>query len=257
MAIRGIDTHAHLFLADFAQDRTAVTARAQRICEAVLLPNIDEHTLLSVRHLTQAWPGFYFGMVGLHPTQVGAHFSEQLRTLRQALEEGGWIAIGEVGLDAYHQPHTLPQQEEALYEQAQWAKAYNLPLSIHFRSALDRTLEVLRPLQGSIHGVFHCFTGTKEEAFRILAAGFVVGIGGVVTFKKAASLHEAVRHLPAGSFVLETDSPYLAPTPYRGRRNESSYLSYIAQAIATLRNRPVEAILEETTHTAKMIFPGL
>jgi TatD DNase family protein len=159
-----------------------------------------------------------------------------------------------VGLDAYHDADSLPQQREALFIQAQWAKELDLPLSIHFRSALEETLEVLRPFFGEIRGVFHCFTGSWDEARRILDAGFVLGLGGVVTFRNAVTLHDAVRRLPTGSFVLETDSPYLAPHPYRGRRNESSYLPIIAKAIAELRGSPVEAIWEETTATACQIF---
>lgn len=255
MATRGIDTHAHLFLEAFGQDIEAVTHRAQAVCEAVLLPNLDAHTLPALRALIQRFPGFYHGMLGLHPTHVREDFLEQLAELRLALDQGGWIAIGEVGLDAYHDASTLPRQREALSIQVAWARETGLPLSIHFRAALDDTLEVLMPFRGEVRGVFHCFTGSREEAFRILNAGFVVGLGGVVTFKNASALHDAVRHLPAGSFVLETDSPYLAPHPYRGRRNESSYLPLIAQAVAMLRGVPVELIWEETNATAQQIFP--
>jgi len=255
MATRGIDTHAHLFLEAFAHDIEAVTHRARAVCEAVLLPNLDVHTLPALLELTRRFPDFYYGMIGLHPTHVREDFLRQLSTLRSALNQGHWVAIGEVGLDAYHDASTLPLQREALSIQADWARETGLPLSIHFRAALDDTLAVLKPFYGAVKGVFHCFTGTREEAFRILDAGFVVGLGGVVTFKNASALHEAVRHLPAGSFVLETDSPYLAPHPYRGRRNESSYLSLIARAVAALRGLPVEHIWEETTATARQIFP--
>ncbi len=255
MAARGIDTHAHLFLEAFAHDIEAVTHRAQAVCEAVLLPNLDVHTLPTLQELTQRFPGFYHGMLGLHPTHVREDFHEQLAKLRSALTQGSWVAIGEVGLDAYHDAATLPRQREALHIQAEWAREMGLPLSIHFRAALDDTLEVLKPFRGEVRGVFHCFTGDREEAFRILNAGFVVGLGGVVTFKNAPALHEAVQHLPAGSFVLETDSPYLSPHPYRGRRNESSYLTFIARAVAALRGVPVERVYEETTATARQIFP--
>jgi TatD DNase family protein len=254
MATRGIDTHAHLFLETFAADIEAVTYRAQATCKAVLLPNLDETTLPAVQNLIQKAPTFYYGMIGLHPTHVRADFHQQIQILQSALSDPRWIAIGEVGLDAYHDADSLPQQREALFIQAQWAKELDLPLSIHFRSALEETLEVLRPFFGEIRGVFHCFTGSWEEARRILDAGFVLGLGGVVTFRNAVTLHEAVRRLPLGSFVLETDSPYLAPHPYRGRRNESSYLPLIAKAIAELRGSPIEAIWEETTATACQIF---
>ncbi len=257
MATRGIDTHAHLFLEAFAEDIEAVTHRARAVCQAVLLPNLDETTLPAVQSLVQKAPDFYYGMIGLHPTHVRADFHQQLQSLKAALDDASWVAIGEVGLDAYHDPSTLPYQREALYIQAGWAREKKLPLSIHFRAALNETLEVLKPFQGEITGVFHCFTGSREEAFRILDAGFVVGLGGVVTFKNAIELHEAVRHLPQGSFVLETDSPYLAPHPYRGRRNESSYLSIIARAIAELRGTPVEAIWDETNATAWKVFKPL
>ncbi len=254
MATRGIDTHAHLFLEAFAGDMEAVTYRAQAICEAVFLPNLDETTLSAIQALMQKAPGFYCGMIGLHPTHVRPDFLMQLDTLQKALPQSPWIAIGEVGLDAYHDLTTLPYQREALLIQVQWAKEKNLPLSIHFRSALHDTLEILKPFQGAVRGVFHCFTGSWEEARQILDAGFIVGIGGVVTFRNAPELHDAVRRLPEGSFVLETDSPYLAPHPYRGRRNESSYLSLIARAVAELRSVPIEAIWETTNATARQVF---
>jgi Mg-dependent DNase len=184
MATRGIDTHAHLFLEAFGQDIEAVTHRAQAVCEAVLLPNLDAHTLPALRALIQRFPGFYHGMLGLHPTHVREDFLEQLTELRSALNQGRWIAIGEVGLDAYHDASTLPRQREALSIQVAWARETGLPLSIHFRAALDETLEVLMPFRGEVTGVFHCFTGSREEAFRILNAGFVVGLGGGSDFQE-------------------------------------------------------------------------
>lgn len=254
MAIRGIDTHAHLFLEAFRGEWEAITHRAREVCQAVLLPNLDTTSLPQLEALVAYAPDFYYGMVGLHPMHVGADYQAQLGLLAQKLESGSWVAIGEVGLDLYHSAHTRTWQEAAFVSQVEWARRYNLPLSIHFRAALNEVLALLKPYIGQVRGVFHCFTGNREEAYRILEGGFVLGLGGVVTFRNATALQEAVRYIPAGSFVLETDSPYLAPHPLRGRRNESSYLSYIAKAIAALRDTSEEAIWEETTQTACALF---
>lgn len=252
MAPRGIDTHAHLFLSDFAQDLEAVTHRAKDACLAVLLPNLDLHTLPAVVQLMQIEPGFYFGMIGLHPTHVKADFHEQLKGLESQLHSYPWVAIGEVGIDLYHDRSTYELQREALDLQAKWAAQLQLPLSIHFREALDQTLEALRPY--TVKGVFHCFTGSYEEAKKILDAGFYLGIGGVITYKNATALQEAVRKIPLEWIVLETDSPYLAPVPMRGKRNESSYLPYIARAVAELKGISTGTVIEKTTLNAQALF---
>ncbi|MCX8112678.1 MAG: TatD family hydrolase [Bacteroidia bacterium] len=252
MATRGIDTHAHLFLGEFSADIQAVTHRAKSVCEAVLLPNLDIHTLPALESLTESEPGFYYGMIGLHPSYVKADFREQLRALEKHLHRRAWIGIGEVGIDLYHDRSTFSWQAEALSTQAEWAARLRLPLSIHFRHALSETLEVLAPY--AVRGVFHCFTGSYEEGKRILDAGFYIGIGGVVTYKNATLLRDAVVRLPLEAIVLETDSPYLAPVPVRSKRNESSYLTYIARAIGELRGISVEQVLEITTEAARRLF---
>ncbi len=254
MEARAIDTHAHLFLKEFAADLEAVTYRAQQVCEAVLLPNLDTSTLPQLAAIVALAPGFYYGMIGLHPTHVGPDFEAQLAQLEGALERGSWVAIGEVGMDLYHTPQTRPWQEEALARQAEWARRYKLPLSIHFRQALEETLSVLQPFIGEVEGVFHCFTGSYEEAKRILDAGFYLGIGGVITYKSAEPLREALRKVPLERLLLETDSPYLAPVPHRGKRNESSYLLYIARTLAEVRGLPLTRVLEETSHQARTLF---
>lgn len=254
MEARAIDTHAHLFLKEFAQDIAAVTYRAQQVCQAVLLPNLDITTLPQVEALVKQTPNFYYGMIGLHPTQVGADFEAQLAQLGEALTSGRWVAIGEVGMDLYHTPHTRAWQEAALACQVQWARQHQLPLSIHFRQALEETLSVLQPFLGQVKGVFHCFTGSYAEAKRILDAGFYLGIGGVITYKNAEPLREALRKVPLERLVLETDSPYLAPVPYRGKRNESSYLLPIARTLAEVKDVPLPLVLEQTTRTAQQLF---
>lgn len=256
MATRGVDTHAHLFLSDFAADIEAITHRARTTCEAVLLPNLDLDTLPAVVQLMNAEPGFYFGMIGLHPSHVKEDFRIQLTELEKHLTAHPWVAIGEVGIDLYHDRTTFDWQAEALTYQAEWAVRMHLPLSIHFRNALEETLGLLRPY--AVRGVFHCFTGTYEEGKRIIDAGFYLGIGGVLTYKSAHALQDAVKRLPLEWMVLETDSPYLAPVPMRGKRNESSYLTYIARALATLKGLPVEEIWAQTTQNARRLFalPG-
>ncbi|MCX7607450.1 MAG: TatD family hydrolase [Bacteroidia bacterium] len=254
MAPRAIDTHAHLFLEDFDADRAAVTHRARQVCEAVLLPNLDRSTLPILQALVASAPDLYYPMIGIHPTHVKGDYEEELATMKEALAQGRWIAIGEVGMDLYHDVSTRAWQEEALYTQAEWAVAYNLPLSIHFRAALEETLQVLRPFAGKVRGVFHCFTGTYTEAKRILDEGFYLGIGGVLTYKSAQELRDAVRLLPKGSFLLETDSPYLAPVPMRGRRNESSFLSYVIRVLAELRGESPQEVVEYTSAAARGLF---
>ncbi len=254
MAIRAVDTHAHLFLKEFEGQWDTVTYRAQQVCQAVLLPNLDAASLPDLLALWQRAPHFYYGMVGLHPTHVKENFHEELAQLRRVLDEHPWVAIGEVGLDLYWDPSTLSWQQEALYIQAEWARQRGLPLSVHFRQALHETLQVLRPLVGQVKGVFHCFTGSYEEARAILDAGFHLGIGGVLTYPKAEPLRQAVRRLPLESLVLETDSPYLAPVPLRGRRNESAYLTYVVKAIAELKGLSEDQVLEGTTQTACKLF---
>jgi len=254
MASRAVDTHAHLFLREFEGQWEAVTHRAQQVCQAVLLPNLDTASLPALLALWKTAPDFYYGMVGLHPTHVREGFREELAQLEKTLDAQPWVAIGEVGLDLYWDPSTRSWQEEALHVQATWAQQRGLPLSIHFRQALDETLAVLRPFVGQVEGVFHCFTGGYEEAERILDAGFHLGLGGVITYRSAQPLREAIRRLPLDKLVLETDSPYLAPVPLRGRRNESAYLTYIVKAIAELRGLPEAAVVEVTTETAARLF---
>ncbi|MCS7162939.1 MAG: TatD family hydrolase [Bacteroidia bacterium] len=254
MAARAIDTHAHLFLADFASDIAAVTYRAQSVCEAVFLPNLDATTLPALQKLCQEAPGFYKGLIGLHPLHVKADFENELAALGALLPQGEWIGIGEVGLDFYRSPQTRQWQEAAFSAQIEWAVAYDLPLSIHFRGALEETVALLRPFVGQVRGVFHCFTEGRAEAQRILDLGFFVGIGGVVTYPSALALRAAIPYIPLDRILLETDSPYLTPVPLRGRRNESAYLSYIIRALAELYRLPPEAIVEQTTQNARLLF---
>ncbi|MCS7297481.1 MAG: TatD family hydrolase [Bacteroidia bacterium] len=252
MESRAIDTHAHLFLKEFEADLSFLTYRARQVCAAVLLPNLDVHTLPQVKALVASEPFFYYGMIGLHPAYVKADFRQQLALLESELAEAPWVAIGEVGIDLFHHRDTFKWQAEAFAYQIEWAQRLNLPLSIHFREALDETLHLLHPYQ--VRGVFHCFTGSYEEGKRIIEAGFYLGIGGVLTYKNALALQEAVKRLPLDRFVLETDSPYLAPVPFRGRRNESSYVVYVARALAALHCTSEEAVLNITTQNALELF---
>ncbi|MEN3041491.1 MAG: TatD family hydrolase [Bacteroidia bacterium] len=240
---------------EFENDLAAVTYRAKGACEAVLLPNLDIHTLPAVKALMQAEPGFYYGMIGLHPSHVKEDFQIQLQSLENELRAYPWVAIGEVGIDLYHDASTYEWQAQALTTQAEWASKLKLPLSIHFRHALSETLSLLAPYD--VEGVFHCFTGSYEEGKRIIEAGFYVGIGGVLTYKNAMNLREAVQKLPLDRMVLETDSPYLAPAPMRGKRNESSYIYYTAQVLAELRRMRIEELINQTTENARRLFGSL
>ncbi|MGQ9863229.1 MAG: TatD family hydrolase [Bacteroidia bacterium] len=251
---KGIDTHAHLYVEEFQNEWEPLTTRVTQACQAVLLPNLDADSLPSLLSLCQIAPNLYFPMIGLHPCHVQENFSHVLHHFETLLPTQKWYGIGEIGLDLYHTPHTLPLQKQALHRQLEWAAQLKLPVSLHFRNAFAELRQEIAPYKGKIQGVFHCFTGGYEEAKIVLDLGFHVGIGGVVTFKNAPALHETLRKIPLSAVVLETDSPYLAPVPFRGKRNESTYLPYIAQAIAKLKNLSEIEVLEVTSSTAQSLF---
>lgn len=251
---KGIDTHAHLYVEEFQNEWETLTARVAQVCHAVLLPNIDADSLPAMLSLQRVAPTLYYPMLGIHPCHVEENFSHTLHHFETLLSTHKWYGIGEIGLDLYHTPQTLSLQKKALHQQLQWAEKLQLPVSLHFRNAFAELCQEIAPYKGKIQGVFHCFTGNYEEAKIVLDLGFHIGIGGVVTFKNASALHETIRKIPLTSIVLETDSPYLAPVPFRGKRNESTYLPYIAQAVAQLKSLPLSKVLEITTATAKKIF---
>lgn len=250
-----IDTHAHVYADSFSPDREEMLQRAAQCgIKAIYLPNIDVSSIEPMLELEKARPDFCFAMMGLHPCSVGEDFREALAIIRQWLERRPFCAIGEIGIDLYWDKSLRSQQEEAFIEQMRWALEFNLPIVIHARESLDVILDLMSPIQQSgLRGIFHCFTGTAEQAKRILDLGFLMGIGGVLTYKNSG-LEAVLKTVPLTSLVLETDSPYLPPVPFRGKRNESSYLPYIAAKLAEIYGKDVEEIALQTTKTAKELF---
>ena len=251
-----IDTHTHLFTDAFVEDRTEVVERAIAMgVTPMLLPNIDASTIPAVLDLYQQYPGHCLPMLGLHPCSVKADFEEQLQRIEKAvLETEGLVGIGEMGLDLYWDKTFFEEQQTAFRIQAGWAIQKGLPLSIHSRDAQEHTIALLTELhQTGLTGVQHCFVGSYEQGMQLIEMGFKLGIGGVVTYKKAG-LAETVARLPLEGLVLETDAPYLPPHPHRGKRNESAYLTLIAQKVAEAKNCSLEKVAKTCTLTAKEVF---
>ena len=252
-----IDTHTHLFVEEFSEDLPMVIQRAKEVgVERLFMPNIDDESLGDLLKVCAQYPGYCYPMLGYHPTSVDALSMKKVLRMKEHLVSGHpFIAIGEVGLDLYWDKTYLREQQVVLDEQIQWALAWNLPLVIHCREAFAELFEVLRPYKGTgLNGVFHSFTGTMEEAEEALGYdNFVLGINGVVTFKKSA-LPEVLKRIPLERLVLETDSPYLAPTPFRGKRNESSYVGKVADKLAEIYEVSTGEICSITTRNALKVF---
>ena len=249
------DTHTHLYLEDFDNDRARVMQNAlDNGVERILLPNIDSTTLERLQKMVSAFPENCFPMMGLHPTSVKEDVEKELALVEKELQTGNYYGVGEIGIDLYWDQTFAEEQKEAFRRQLQWAKKYRLAVSIHTRNAFDSVLHIVKQeLTDNLKGVFHCFTGTTEEAKKLMDTGFKLGIGGIVTFKNSG-LAETVAGLPLEALVLETDAPYLTPVPYRGKRNQSAYLLYIAQKIAEVKNVRIEEVAEVTTATAETLF---
>lgn len=252
-----IDTHSHIYGPEFDEDRDLVVERARQAgVEAILLPNINADSVLPMLELCRAYPQFCFPMIGLHPEDVREDYQTRLAEMEDLLEKPhSFLAIGEVGLDFYWDDTFRKQQIEALERQVCWARDNNLPLVIHCRSAHRELVEVMeRHRADNLSGIFHCFGGTCEEAAELLSFdGFVLGIGGVLTYKKS-TLPEVLKTVPLERVVMETDSPYLAPVPHRGKRNESAYVVYVAQRLAEVFGCDVSVVDNVTTSTAKRLF---
>jgi len=254
-----IDTHCHLFDKAFDADRAAVVQRAQAAGVAhMLMPNVDRSTYAAMMNTAKKFAAVCAPAVGVHPTSVSAaSVEEDLRFVRHALETqptGTFVAVGEVGIDCYHSREFLEQQIFAFEEQLRLAEKYRLPVMIHARDSFNEIAATLRRLRPNVKGVFHAYSGSLEMYREIKMLGdYKLGIGGVVTFKNA-QLPEVVRQIPLSDILLETDAPYLAPTPHRGKRNESSYLALVAQKIAEVKGVSVEEVDEVTTESARKMF---
>jgi TatD DNase family protein len=251
-----IDTHTHLYSEKFNDDREErIQAAIKAGVSQFFMPNIDSTSIAGMKDLVQKYPNHCFAMMGLHPCSVGANVEEELELVERELKTGKFIAVGEIGMDLYWDKSFHKEQEMAFRKQIQWAKQLNLPIDIHCRDAFEEILAIMdEENDENMRGVFHCFTGTLEQARHILNyGGFKLGIGGVVTFKNSG-LDKVVKELSLKDLVLETDSPYLAPTPFRGKRNESAYLLNVADKISDIFEVSVARVAEVTTKNALEIF---
>ncbi|PKV75823.1 TatD family hydrolase [Pontibacter ramchanderi] len=250
-----IDSHAHIYSEQFKQDRDEALARAMgEGVEKIYMPNID-HTSIEVMLETEArHPNQCIAMMGLHPTSVNKDFEKELYLVEEWLGKRKFAAVGECGIDLYWDKTFLPQQQEALKVQVELARKHQLPIVLHTRDSFDETYEIISAAQdGSLKGVFHCFSGTVEQAAKVKQLGFLMGIGGVATFKNGG-LDKVLPHVSLDDLVLETDCPYLAPVPHRGKRNEPVYLPLVARRVAELLQKPVEEVAEITTRNALNLF---
>ena len=252
-----IDTHSHMYSEQFDKDQTETIARARdNGVEYILLPNIDVDSIDALHELSQRDKGC-IPMMGLHPCSVDLVYSTQLKRIGFELFQGSqkYIAVGEIGIDLYWDRSFIEQQKAAFRIQINWAKELGIPIVIHARDSMPEILEILDEENSSdLRGVFHCFSGTTEDAERIMGySGFKFGIGGVVTFKNA-TLPQVLKSIPLKHILLETDAPYLAPMPYRGKRNESAYILYIADKLSDIYECSVEQIKKITTENAEEFF---
>lgn len=251
-----IDTHTHLYSEEFDGDRGNMIQRAlENGIGKFILPAIDSSYTAAMDQLTEAHPDRIYRMAGLHPTHVkNVTYKNELEHVAGRLEAGGFCAVGEIGIDLYWDTSTLDIQKTAFKQQIQWAKANKLPIVIHCRDAFDEVFEVLEEERDpDLRGIFHCFTGNLDQARQAIDLNLKLGIGGIVTFKNGG-LDKVLKDVALEHIVLETDAPYLAPAPFRGKRNESSYLIYVAQRISEVYDVPLEDVAEITTRNAISIF---
>lgn len=250
-----IDTHTHLYAEQFDEDRKEVVEKAITAgITKLYLPNIDSGSIPGMLQLEQDFPDNCFAMMGLHPCSVKANYEEELAIVKEWLDKRPFVAVGEIGIDLYWDKTFFEEQKKAFLKQIEWAKDLNRPIVIHSREATDIIIDLLKTVKGDrLRGIFHCFTGNEEQALKIVDLGFYLGIGGVLTFKKA-KLDEAISNISLDHIVLETDSPYLAPKPYRGKRNQSAYILNIAQKLSEVMDEPIEKIAEVTTRNALEVF---
>lgn len=250
-----IDTHSHLYSDQFDSDRDLIIENAiNKGVTKIILPAIDSSYTQKMYELEQQYPDTIFLMMGLHPCDVKENYLDELLFIENELKSRKFCAIGEIGIDLFWDKTTLDIQKIAFQKQIQLAKQYKLPINIHCRDAFEEVFKVLELEKGDdLFGVFHCFSGTIEDAKRAISYNLKLGIGGVVTFKNG-KIDQFLNEIPIEHLVLETDSPYLAPVPFRGKRNESSYIPLIAEKLASIYNISVNEVAFITTQTAQNIF---
>lgn len=249
------DTHTHLYDEQLATDEAEMIQRALDAgISKMYMPNCDSSTIAGMMRIAAQYPQHCFPMMGLHPCYVKENYREELEIVEQQLAANKFYAVGEIGLDYYWDLTYKAQQIDAFEQQIELALLHGLPIVIHSRESLQDCIDIVRRKQnGALKGIFHCFSGNEQEAQQIVELGMFLGIGGVLTFKNS-KLPEAIRNISLDNMVLETDAPYLAPTPYRGKRNESSYIPLVAEKLAEIKQKPLEEIATTTTSNAGKIF---
>jgi TatD DNase family protein len=250
-----VDTHAHLYADEFTNDRDSMILNAIHSgVTKMILPNIDADSVNGMLELATSYPEHCFPLIGLHPTSVDSNFRDQLKQIDNLLKEQKFYGIGETGIDLYWDKTWQKEQEKSFRWHLQMARDMNLPVVIHVRNSFNEVYTILKEEQnGTLRGVFHCFSGSYDDALKVIDTGFFLGAGGVVTFKNS-TLAAVLSKIDIRHILLETDSPYLAPVPYRGKRNESAYLVGIAEKIAEIYNLPFCRVAETTTGNAELLF---
>lgn len=251
-----IDTHSHLYDDSLNSDISEVIERAkQEGVQIHLLPNIDVESIAKMKNLHKNYPSQTKMMMGLHPCYIKENYLEELEKIKSDLfqHKEDYIAVGEIGLDFYWDKTFIDQQISCFTEQMKWAMELNLPIAIHSRDSIDKLISILKVEKKIPNGVFHCFTGSYEQAVEILKLGYYLGIGGVITYKNS-NLPETIKKIGLERVILETDSPFLPPVPYRGKRNEPSYLRQVVKKLSEIFNKSEEEIEEITSNNAKTLF---
>ena len=250
-----VDTHCHLYSEEFELDQEAVLQRAfSEGINKFYLPAIDSSAIPAMLALEKKFPGKCMAMMGLHPCYVKENFQQELIVVKDWLNNRNFSAVGEIGLDYYWDKTFAAEQVIAFRNQIEWSIEYKLPIVIHTRNAMQETIEIVKEyVPEGVRGIFHCFSGSFENAIEIIEAGFYLGIGGVLTYKNAG-LVNVLSKIDLQHLVLETDAPYLSPVPFRGKRNESSYLKYVVEKLAEIKNCSVETVAKVTTENAEKIF---
>ena len=253
-----IDTHAHIYHEDFINDRLDMLRRCEeQQVTRIFMPNVDHESIDGMMELESRFPNRCMAMMGLHPCSVKKDFERELYLVESWLSKRKFSAVGEIGTDLYWDKTFWEQQQEAFLIQVKWAKHYDLPIIIHCRESIDETIALVeKEHDGKLTGIFHCFSGNAEQAERITKLGFFLGIGGVVTFKNGG-LDKVLPEINLTHLVLETDSPYLAPVPHRGKRNEPAYIPLVAKRIAEIKNCAIEDVQKNTTQNALKLFKSV
>lgn len=250
-----IDTHAHLYAKAFDNDRAAMIERAEAAgVKQFLLPNIDESSIAGMLELEAAYPGRCFPMMGLHPCSVKENYLADLAWVKKWLDQRNFIAVGEIGIDLYWDKTFIEEQKAAFLQQVEWALELNLPIVIHARESLDLLIDLIKEVGDSnLRGVFHCFTGNVAQAEAIMKLGLYLGVGGVLTFKNGG-VDKTLAEISLERIILETDAPYLAPIPYRGKRNESAYVQEVAVKLASIKGLSLAKVASITSENAQKLF---